>query len=59
MTYDELKVIAQAMGGYVKEDIIYFGAFEFYRNGNVDCDGACIADNRTPEQMLFIMVGVE
>lgn len=64
MTWEELKEKAKEMGAFVLDEQILFMNLECWKNGEVWCfdDFArtiTLARNRTPEQMLMIMRGLE
>ena len=74
MTWEELKEKAKEMGaeiikGIVADltyEVIVFNHFRFYRDGEITYpdflpleDRHFVSKNRTPEQMLMIMRGLE
>lgn len=64
MTWDELVEKAEEMGAKIVDDNPYrqekimFETVSFYKNGRMIMEECLVAD-RTPEQMLMIMRGLE
>ena len=61
MNWEELKEKALEKGFFVEifGEFIAVGDVYFWNNGEVNILGAVIAKDRTPEQMLMIMRGLE
>ena len=59
MTWEELKEKAIEMGAEVYEDFIIFQGLYFDKNGDILMRSEGITSDRTPEQMLMIMRGLE
>jgi len=56
MTFEELKEEAKKLGYYmIGVEGITNDVFTFWQDGTIDVDGACVSDDRTPEQMWQIM----
>ena len=68
MTWDELKEKAKEMGYKGHENVEWSGLYTrvgddnivtFYKDGHIEINNELLMSDRTPEQMLMIMRGLE